>query len=70
MKKAVMALGVLGMMVVVFAIVGRFHYAPTICWGGFKFSAGSVLLFGNTIMITAILLRVLFLQEKNKEDKQ
>ena len=64
MKKPATAIGILGVLVTLWAVVGRFHKADTVMLGDYQFAAGSILLAGCAVMLVAVLLGVLGLYEK------
>ena len=64
MKTVSQIVGAVGVLVVLMAIYGRFHGAPTVALHGHIFAAASVLLMGTAILVFAVFLAVLGLQEK------
>ena len=64
MKIVSQIVGLLGVLVALFAVFGRFHGAPTIGLAGHHFAAGSVLLVGNTLLLAGVFLALLEMQTK------
>ena len=64
MKTASQIVGVVGILVILMAIYGRFHGAPTVALHGHLFAGASVLLMGTAILVIGLFLAVLGLQEK------
>ena len=66
MKTASIIGGIAGLLVVLVAVIGRFHGAPTVTLMGYKFDASSVLLAGNTVLVTAAWMGMLSLLDTKK----
>ncbi|MCX7886985.1 MAG: hypothetical protein N3B01_07005 [Verrucomicrobiae bacterium] len=64
MKMASFVFGVLGFLLVLLAVFGRFHHEPTVTILDVPFAASSVLLGANTLLLIAILLGQWKLPEK------
>jgi len=56
--------GVAGAVVVVLAVFGRFHGPVTMTVLGHTFSAASVLLMGNTLLVLGVFLALLNMQRQ------
>lgn len=69
MKKVPLIVGVLGLLVILAAFVGRFHGAQTVTIGNAHVAASSLLLVGNTLLLVAILMGVLNLQKQQEPPK-
>ena len=54
----------LGILVVVFAFIGRFHGAPTVTILGIKSAAANVIIIGNTLLLIGLFLGQLKPPEK------
>jgi hypothetical protein len=63
MKIASIVLGVVGLLVMLAGVAGRFYGAPTLTVLGCAHNASSVILVGVAIMVTAIWTRGLFCQQ-------
>lgn len=55
---------VLGILVLLAAVYGRFHSAPSIALAGYSFAARSVILAGNSILLVGLWLGLVDLQTK------
>ena len=64
MKTVSQLVGAVGVLVILMAIYGRFHGAPTVALFGHLFHGSSVLLMGTAILVFGVFLAVLGLQEK------
>jgi len=59
MKGASKLVAVIGALLVLLSVVGRFWAEPNVCWFGQTFAAGSVLLLANTVLLAAVLMQLL-----------
>jgi protein-S-isoprenylcysteine O-methyltransferase Ste14 len=59
MKIVAQVVGVVGVLVALLAVYGRFHHQPTLTLQGHTFAAGSVLLLANTLLLVAAILLLL-----------
>lgn len=59
MKALSWILGLVGLVVVVLAVLGRFYHLPTITLMGQSHAAASVILVGNTILLLGVLAALL-----------
>lgn len=66
MKLVPKVVGVVGALVVLASVFGRFHRLRTINLGNYEFAASSVLLLGTALMVMAIFLALLSLQEEKR----
>ncbi len=64
MKLVAKMLGVLGILVAIVAVVGRFYNKPTVTLLGHSFAAGSILLVANTLLLLAVLVACLKCEEE------
>lgn len=64
MKIVSQLVGLAGALVVVLAVFGRFHGPSTMTVLGHTFSAASVLLMGNTLLVLAVFLMLLNMQRQ------
>lgn len=67
MKLASQAVGLAGVLLILVAVFGRFHGPPTITVFSHQFSAASVLLMGNTVLLLAVFLALLNMQANKPE---
>jgi hypothetical protein len=51
--------GAAGVVVLLLAVYGRFHNAPTITWMGQPFAGATFLLAGNTLLVLGAFLGVM-----------
>ena len=67
MKALSLIAGVLGALVILAALIGRFHGAPTVTFPVLgRHTASAVLLIGNTLLVIGVFLLALNLQPKGK----
>ncbi|MFH0953099.1 MAG: hypothetical protein V1873_02085 [Verrucomicrobiota bacterium] len=64
MKMLSWLVGVLGVLVILAAVYGRFHGPPSVILAGYSFAARSVLLAGNSILLVGLWLGLVDLQTK------
>ena len=62
MKKVSWALGVLGILIGIVAVVGRFHGQSAVWILGHAFTAGAILLVGNTVLLLGLFAGLIELQ--------
>ena len=58
MKALSMIAAAAGVLVILLAVVGRFHGAPTVTIMGSCHTAGTFLMLGNSLLLLAVLLSV------------
>ena len=64
MKILSWVLGVLGVLVLLGALYGRFHYDPTVVIAGQKYAASSVVLVGDSLLLLGVFLGIVELQTR------
>lgn len=64
MKSVSLLVGALGILAALVGVIGRFKGAPSISICTYHFAASSAILVGNTLLVAAILLRLLGMPDK------
>jgi len=67
MKIVAQVLGGLGIVICILAVIGRYRYLDTVTVFGETHSASALLLVGNTLLLTAILVLLCPCRHKHDE---
>lgn len=67
MKMAALVVAGLGVLVLLLGLYGRFHGPPSVYVAGESFAASTFLALANVVLTIAVLIAVLFPQNKKQE---